>query len=146
MEQPANKHPTNNKPVTLGEYIRCSREKRNLSAAQLSAELRMHPSYISRLETGALRHPSPEKLHRIAERLDDLNYDDLCALAGYPAPQLPTFLPYLRAKYHMTDDDARRIADYFEQLRQRRGITERHPHEVKMTADGSPRYVAWRDL
>jgi transcriptional regulator with XRE-family HTH domain len=110
--------------VSLGEVIRHAREKNHISARRLSAELHMHQAYISRVEAGFFKHPSPEKLQRIAEHLD-LDYNDLCALAGYQAPGLPGFLPYLRAKYTMTDDDARILSDHFNQLRNQHGITER---------------------
>ncbi len=124
MKQHENKHEASTTPVTLGEYIREAREKHNISARRLSAELHMHQSYISRVEAGVFRQPSPEKLQRIAEYLE-LDYDDLCALAGYQAPGLPDFLPYLRAKYDMNDNDARRLSEYFELLRAQHGITKR---------------------
>jgi transcriptional regulator with XRE-family HTH domain len=124
MKQSENKNYPRATPVTLGEYIRQVREGREMSARKLSEELHMHPSYISRVEAGNLKQPSPEKLQRIAEHLG-LDYDDLCALAGYQAPGLPDFLPYLRAKYDMNDDDARRLGEYFEFLRNQHGITKR---------------------
>jgi len=93
----------------------------------------MHPSYISRVEAEVFRQPSPEKLQRIAEYLE-LNYDDLCALAGYQAPGLPDFLPYLRAKYDMNDEDARRLSEYFELLRTQHGITKRPDSRSNHTA------------
>lgn len=125
MTDSENKHDfANTAPVTLGETIRQAREQRNISLRKLAEQLHMHQSYISRVEQGIFRQPSPEKLQRIAEYLD-LDYNDLCALAGYQAPGLPAFLPYLRAKYDMTDEDARRLSAHFERLRQQRGITEK---------------------
>ena len=124
MKQRENKKEASTPVVTLGEYIREAREKRNMSARRLSEELHMHYSYISRIEAGKFKQPSPEKLQRIAEHLE-LNYGDLCALAGYQAPSLPDFLPYLRAKYDMNDTDARRLSEYFELLRTQHGITKR---------------------
>jgi transcriptional regulator with XRE-family HTH domain len=124
MKQAENKHETiNAAPASLGEVIRQARERHNISVRRLSAELHMHQSYISRVEAGSFK-PSPEKLQRIAEHLD-LDYNDLCALAGYQAPGLPNFLPYLRAKYDMTDEDARNLSNHFNRLRAQHGITER---------------------
>ena len=124
MKHRGNKHAVSTTPVTLGEHLRQAREKRNISARRLSEELHMHHSYISRVEAGKFKQPSPEKLQRIAENLE-LDYDGLCALAGYQAPGLPDFLPYLRAKYDMNDDDTRRLGEYFEFLRNQHGITKR---------------------
>lgn len=124
-KQPENKHETiDAAPASLGEVIRQARERRNISVRRLSAELHMHQSYISRVEAGVFKQPSPEKLQRIAEHLD-LDYNDLCALAGYQAPGLPGFLPYLRTKYDMTDEDARNLSNHFNRLRKQHGITER---------------------
>jgi transcriptional regulator with XRE-family HTH domain len=111
-------------PVTLGGTIRQAREQRNMSVRGLADQLHMNQSYISRVERGDYRQPSPEKLYQIANLLD-LNYHDLCALAGYQAPGLPGFLPYLRAKYEITDEDARSLSKYFERLREKHGITEK---------------------
>ena len=125
MKQPENKHEaTNAAPASLGDVIRQARERRHISVRRLSAALHMHQSYISRIEAGFFKQPSPEKLQRIAQYLD-LDYDDLCALAGYQAPGLPGFLPYLRAKYVISDEDIRNLSDHFERLREQHGITER---------------------
>lgn len=124
MERREHKNCTGQTPVTLGEYIRQEREKRNMSARQLSTALRMHPSYISRVEAGLFKQPSPEKLHRIAEYLN-LSYSNLCALAHYQVPGLPGFPGYLRLKYDMSDEDARRLIEYFELLRAQHGIVEK---------------------
>ncbi len=85
----------------------------------------MHHGYISRLEADDYHQPSPEKLQRIAAILE-LNYDDLFAIAGYHAPEgLPSFVPYLRAKYQMTDLDARQLDGYFRRYQRQHGIVER---------------------
>jgi len=59
--------------------------------------VRLHPSHLSRLESGGLTQPSPEKLQLIAQILG-VDYNDLFALAGYVTPDgLPSLVPYLRA-------------------------------------------------
>lgn len=128
MRQHEHKNGSDHEPVTLGDYIRHAREERRLSARKLSTELQMHPSYISRVEAGIFRQPSPEKLQRIASHLG-LDYSSLCALAGYSVPGLPSFPAYLRIKYDMSDEDASRIVEYFELLRSHHNIVER-PGEV----------------
>ncbi len=124
-----NKNQHDDRPaVTLGETIRKARELGDMSARRLSADVHMHPSYIARLEAGTLKHPSPENLYRIATHLD-LNYADLCALAGYEVPGLPALPAYLRVKYDMTDEDVRRLTEYFELLKAQHGIVEKkHSH------------------
>ena len=145
MKQPENTNDTNSAPVTLGACIRGAREKRHLSARRLSAELHMPQSYISRIEAGDFKQPSPEKLRRIAEYLE-LDYDDLCALAGYQAPGLPGFLPYLRTKYDMNDEDARHLSEYFERLRRQHGIVEKCSPREGEAVDDNEKYVSWTEL
>ena len=100
----------------------------------------MHHSYVTRLESGAFKQASPEKLQRIAAILE-LNYEDLFAIAGYPAPEtLPSFIPYLRAKYNLTDRDLIRLGEYFTLLRAQHGITVRrspraHSSELNIDDD-----------
>jgi transcriptional regulator with XRE-family HTH domain len=128
MERRQDKNTRNYTPVTLAEYIRHAREVRGISARMLSAKVQMDPSYIGRVEAGRFKRPSLEKLHRIADYLK-LDYSSLCALAGYHVPGLPSFPGYLRLKYEMSDDDARRLTTHFELLRAQHGIVEKtHPN------------------
>lgn len=112
MEQAKNKQEPN-EPVNLGEYIRGQRLKHGMSLRQLAEKLQLDRSYISRLEAGHYKHPSPEVLQRIALVLE-IDYQDLFAITGYTAPEgLPSFVPYLRAKYpYMDDATARQLDEY----------------------------------
>ncbi|MGW3993911.1 helix-turn-helix domain-containing protein [Amycolatopsis sp. NPDC004772] len=121
-------------PVTLGAHIRQARERQRITARKLSSDLHMHGSYISRVETGCFKQPSPETLQRIAEYLR-LDFSDLCALAGYSLPGLPAFAPYLRIRYDMSDSDARSLTEHFERLRQRHHITEKVKPQLKVDQD-----------
>jgi len=107
----------------------------------------MHHSYVSRLENDAFRSPSPEKLRKVAEVLD-LNQGDVFALAGYHRPaDLPSFAPYLRAKYQMSDEDMERITDYFSLLQEKHGIVDRPPRELAVHEPEVDRTtVSWQDL
>jgi transcriptional regulator with XRE-family HTH domain len=119
-------------PLTIGEYIRRAREKKGLSGRRLAAMINMHHGYLSRLEAGDYKRPSPEILERIASALD-LNYDDLFAITGQHAPSgLPSFVPYIRAKYEVDDETLRKLNEYFNTLRAEHKITERQDrHQVK---------------
>nr|WP_163512211.1 helix-turn-helix transcriptional regulator [Fodinicola acaciae] len=130
----------------LGERVRRAREAKRMSARQLAEVMFMNVAYISRLEAGYFRHPSPEKLQRLAAALD-LNYDDLFSLAGYSVPEtLPSFLPYLHAKYDLSQEDAQRLADYFQLLQSQHGITERQSDRVAKDPPLDPKSVDWREL
>ena len=51
-------------------------------------------------------------------RVIDVRYEDLYGLAGYDTPErLPTFAPYLRAKYELPPQAIGELERYFEMLR-----------------------------
>jgi transcriptional regulator with XRE-family HTH domain len=107
--------------VKLGEYIKAQREGLGVSQRRVG----IHHSYLARLEAGDYAQPAPAILHRIAEALD-LEPEDLFALAGHTVPrELPSFAPYLRAKYDISDQAAQELADYFRYLSERYDIRER---------------------
>ena len=109
-------HGTDADPVTLGEYMRSARLKRRLSLQQLANAAGVHKSYLGRLELGQLKQPSPEVLQKIARALD-IEYENLFALTGYRLPdELPSLVPYLRSRYHMSDDDIRKVNRFFQDL------------------------------
>jgi transcriptional regulator with XRE-family HTH domain len=122
--------------VTLGSYVKTQRERLGISQRQLAKRVGLSHTYLWRLEAGDFAQPSPAVLHRIAEALD-LDPEDLFALAGHVIPEkLPSFAPYLRAKYHITDEAARELSDYFQYLTKRHRITERAaPKEDNKTSE-----------
>ncbi len=121
--------------VKLGEYIRTQREALGISLRRLAVRAGIHHSYLARMEAGDYEHPSPAILHRIAEALD-LDPEDLFALAGHTVPhELPSFAPYLRAKYDLSDQAARELSDYFRYMSERYNIREREPNDS--TDEGS---------
>lgn len=124
-------------PLNLGAYIRQARERKGLSARRLAGMINMHHGYLSRLEAGDYQRPSPEILERIALALD-LSYDDLFAITGQHAPSgLPSFVPYIRAKYEVDDETLLKLNAYFNRLRQEHKIRERQDRYQVKEFDGS---------
>ena len=68
--------------MTLGEYIRQTREDRNLSLRKLSDKCFISSAEISRIESGKRLNPSPAALQAIAGALA-IDYEYLLRLAGY---------------------------------------------------------------
>ena len=111
--------------IKLGEYIRAQREAIGVSQRHLAGRIGVHHSYLARLEAGDYAQPAPAVLHRLAEALD-LEPEDLFALAGHTVPhELPSFAPYLRAKYDISDQATRELTDYFRYMAERYNIQER---------------------
>ena len=90
----------------LGTYLRSHREAKSLSARALAAAVGIDMAQIVRLEHGQVASPKADVLSRIAGTLE-LPLADVFGLAGYTTPaELPSFRPYMRAKYHRLPEDA----------------------------------------
>ena len=113
------------RPVTLGQYIHQAREAKGMTRRKLADTVHMHYSYISRLESGDYKRPSPEVVRRFAEALE-MRYEDLYAIAGHQViDRLPDFVPYMRAKFEMNDDTARQLCEIYNTLREANQIRDR---------------------
>ena len=103
-------------PTTLGEYLRAAREQAGISQRQLASRAGINNSYLARLESGANDSPAAELLQRIADVLE-VSATDLLAFIGVkPAEGLPELAPYLRAKYHLSNEEIRRATVYFRRI------------------------------
>jgi len=108
---------TDAKNQSLGEYIKTPRLSRDLSLQDAAKISGLHFSYWSKLEAGQYEAPAPKHLQAIARTLE-VNFEDLYGLAGYESPQrLPSFKPYLRAKYELPPEAVADLERYFELLR-----------------------------
>jgi transcriptional regulator with XRE-family HTH domain len=96
-------------PAQLGTLLTSARENLHLSARQLSTRTGLHVTSILRIEHGEVDHPAVEVLRTLAGALG-VPAADLLVAAGYgDTTALPSFAPYLRAKYRdLSDKD---IAD-----------------------------------
>ena len=97
-------------------------------------------SYWSKLEAGQYEAPSPKHLKVIAKTLG-VHIGDLYGLAGYDIPErLPTFKPYLRAKYQLPPEAVADLERYFELLRNHFGIPKDQPvfPPKQLQADDEP--------
>lgn len=83
----------------LGETLRVARSAKGLSARKLAEVSGLTHSFISKLETATYESVSPDTLMALARALE-LAPEDLFTLAGFRLPEaLPSFGPYLRARY-----------------------------------------------
>lgn len=107
---------------TLAEYLKTAREQAGLSQRQLALRVGIHNSYLARLESGENDSPAAEVLQRIADELE-ISSTDLLAFIGVKPPEgLPELEPYLRAKYHLSEAEIRKVAVYFRRSRLGRDI------------------------
>jgi transcriptional regulator with XRE-family HTH domain len=107
----------------LGKLLRERRQELGLSTHQLGAQVGVRQSTILRVEHGRFASPRPAKLARIAEALS-LDLADVYARAGYLVPDgLPSFEPYLTAKYgNLPETAVMELVGHFDELVARHGV------------------------
>jgi HTH-type transcriptional regulator, competence development regulator len=70
---------------SFGAVIRQAREVRGLSAVDAARAAGISAAYLSKLENGGVKKPSPHVLHQLSEALA-VPYADLMRLNGYRLP------------------------------------------------------------
>jgi transcriptional regulator with XRE-family HTH domain len=73
-----------NDKTPLGQLLRAARERKSLSLRAVERETGVSNAYLSQLESGKIRQPSPVVLHKLAE-LYGVSYGAVLEQAGYPA-------------------------------------------------------------
>ena len=108
----------------LGDRLRRARQKRPLT--EVAAAASISTAYLQKLEAGAVRQPSPNVLHQLADALG-IGYADLMRLAGYvvPGEQAASERPANELRYalsseELTEEEARELAEYLDWYRTRR--------------------------
>jgi HTH-type transcriptional regulator, competence development regulator len=73
--------------MTLGERLKLARTAKRMSLRDVERETegRISNGYLSLVESGEVKQPSPNHLHRLAKVLG-LEYSELMALAGFHVP------------------------------------------------------------
>lgn len=109
----------------LGSFLRAAREGFGLSLRSVEDRTGISNAYLSQLEHGRIRQPSPVILHKLSE-LYGCSYADVMRLAGYPLPPEVGGErdPAARARSRFADitqDEERQLAEYLEFIRSRRG-------------------------
>lgn len=111
----------------LAEFIRLRRVSLGISCMDAAKACHLDRSYWNKLENAHYHQPAPELLQRIAKVLQ-VAPEDLYTLAGYAIPKsLPTFRPYLRAKYDLPPEAIAELERYFDLLRNYYGIPKDSP-------------------
>lgn len=109
--------------VSVGAVLRQAREVRGHSSIETARRARISPAYLSKLESDAVRRPSPAVLHRLSEVLG-VPYADLMALVGYPLPGIDPSPGHARLGAAMfgdlTDEEREELIEYLAWYRARK--------------------------
>jgi transcriptional regulator with XRE-family HTH domain len=66
----------------LATYLRRLRSAKGASLREVAEKTTISNAYLSQLERGKAKRPSPDKIHSLADYYD-VNYEDLMRAAGY---------------------------------------------------------------
>lgn len=69
----------------LGRFLREARQRKQLTLRAVESATAISNAYLSQLESGRIRQPSPTLLHKLSE-LYGVSYADAMRHAGYPVP------------------------------------------------------------
>lgn len=69
----------------LGEFLQATREEKKLTLRAVEKAVSISNAYLSQLESGKIKQPSPSILHKLAQ-LYEISYSEVLELAGYPVP------------------------------------------------------------
>jgi transcriptional regulator with XRE-family HTH domain len=108
---------------TIGAFLRRARRIRGLSGADAARAASISPAYLSKLESDAVKKPSPPVLHRLSEALA-VPYGELMRLSGYlvpgESPAGPSDTVGAALFGDLTDDEREELLEYLAWYRARR--------------------------
>ena len=108
----------------LGKFLQSSREGKGLTLRAVEQETGVSNAYLSQLESGKIKKPSPVTLHKLSH-LYGVSYADLLSLTGYPLPaeaELSSRSGVASRMGPVTEDEESALIEYLQFLRSRRGI------------------------
>jgi HTH-type transcriptional regulator, competence development regulator len=108
---------------SIGAVLRQARGVRELSALDAARAAGISPAYLSKLENGAVKRPSPHVLHQLSEALA-VPYAELMRLSGYRVPGEPqqnaTDTVGAALFAGLTEDEREELLEYLAWYRARR--------------------------
>ncbi len=102
----------------LGDYLKSAREARRLTLRAVGESAGISNAYLSQLESGKIREPSPQILFKLS-KVYGVSYTEAMRNAGYPVPESPQAQPLARYG-EITPQEEEELSSYLEFLRQRR--------------------------
>jgi transcriptional regulator with XRE-family HTH domain len=111
----------NTKNDNFGEFIQAARNKLGLSLRAVEEATGISNAYLSQLEQGKIKRPSPGILYKLSD-VYKVPYADLFRLVGYPLPNtsIETKSATLASRIGpITQDEEESLIEYLEFLRSR---------------------------
>lgn len=108
-----------------GEYFKALREAKNLTLRDVEKKVDVSNAYLSQLESGKVKQPSPLTLYKLAE-IYEVSYEVLMEKVGYPIPNREEKPKETSPKSiahrigSITDDEELELLNYLKFIRNRR--------------------------
>jgi len=109
----------------LNPYLKEARKRSDLTLREVEEATGISNAYLSQLESGRIRKPSPTVLHKLAGCYK-IQYVHLLELAGHPVPEHPegkTMQPKFRVGgdfASLTKEEEEKLTEYLEFLRSKK--------------------------
>lgn len=106
----------------IADILRQARSTVGLTLRDVERETGISNAYISQLESGQVKQPSPQQLHKLAA-VYQLDYGDLLESAGYvlPVRKIETRQTrrsmFLRGEEDLTPEEREKVEEYIARLR-----------------------------
>lgn len=71
---------------SYGDYFKALREAKGLTLRKVEKETDVSNAYLSQLENGKIKQPSPVTLYKLSQ-LYEVDYEILMEKVGYPVPK-----------------------------------------------------------
>lgn len=69
-----------------GGYFKALRESKGMTLREVERKTEVSNAYLSQLESGKIKQPSPLTLHKLSETYE-VGYETLMEKVGYPVPE-----------------------------------------------------------
>jgi transcriptional regulator with XRE-family HTH domain len=108
-----------------GAFIKSLRQEKGLTLREAEAITGISNAYLSQLESGKIKQPSPSNLFKLAE-LYGVSYENLMEKVGYPAPKAASEVQkkesavVLNRLGRLTEEEETELADYLAFIRNRK--------------------------
>lgn len=109
-----------------GEYLKALREAKGMTLREVEKKTDVSNAYLSQLESGKVKQPSPITLFKLSE-IYDTSYEVLMKKVGYPIPNTDKKKTGEEQKNaiayrigNITDDEELELLNYLKFIRNRR--------------------------
>lgn len=110
----------NKQPKDFGQFLQSLRKEKGFTLRAVENETGISNAYLSQLEQGKIKQPSPAILHKLSE-LYKVSYEELLALVGYPTSSSSKASRVSSRLGPITEDEEKSLLEYLGFIRSKKG-------------------------